>query len=364
MHQNKIAISGYYGFGNTGDEAVLMAMLESLYEENTNLDITVISGNPSKTQKNFGIKAIPRLHIPSVIKTLSESDLLISGGGSLLQDVTSNRSIYYYLGIMQMAIWLNTKVFLYAQGIGPIGSNQAKRAVKNVLNKVNGITVRDHASYELLTNLGIQTPIEVTADAVLSMHPVDRGIGRLLLKKQGIDGIGPWIGMCVRDWENSTSFYKEVANAADLLQAEYNCDVVFIPMQCPQDVLVAKKIKKFMTNEAYILEEAYTATEVMSIIGCMDIIIGVRLHALILGAIMNVRLVGISYDPKIDSFLDSIGGSLCGDIKTVKAEDILRSVRAEMNTTNRKKSKQSLQQLQKEARRTSRMAFSLIQKGT
>ena len=45
----------------------------------------------------------------------------------------------------------------------------------------------------------------------------------------------------------------------------------------------------------------------MSLIGNMDILVGVRLHSLIHAAIMGIPPVGIAYDPKINSFLHSIG---------------------------------------------------------
>ncbi len=327
MRPNKIVLSGYYGFGNAGDEAMLTAILESFYEQNPHLDITVISGNPKYTQKVHGVRAISRLHFPHIINAIKNCDLLVSGGGSLLQDVTSNRSLYYYLSIMRLAHWLGKKVFLYAQGIGPLRKPKARKTVKDILNLADYITVRDIASARLLEELGVnQTPVTITADAVLAMHRVDKGIGHALLRKYDIDGIAPKIGISVRNWHNEEYFLREIAVAADELVRQTNCKIVFIPMQFPDDIAAADKVLNHMECSAVVLRERYTTAELMSVIGCLDIIVGVRLHALIFASLMHVPVVGISYDPKVDSFLNRINEQPCGNIYTVKANDIIRLV--------------------------------------
>ena len=97
---SEIAISGYYGFSNAGDEAMLAAMIEVIGDLAPEAIITVISGNPDDTRRRHGVQAVHRLDVPAVMRLLKRSKLLISGGGSLLQDVTSERSLYYYLGVM------------------------------------------------------------------------------------------------------------------------------------------------------------------------------------------------------------------------------------------------------------------------
>lgn len=115
-----IVVSGYYGFANAGDEAMLAAMIEALTDIEPAIKITVISGNPEDTRQRHGVAAVYRLNYPEIARVLAKSQLLISGGGSLLQDVTSERSLYYYLSIMMLAKKLGKPVMLYAQGIGPV----------------------------------------------------------------------------------------------------------------------------------------------------------------------------------------------------------------------------------------------------
>ena len=135
-----IVLSGYYGFANSGDEAVLHALVQALREEAREagifLRIIVLSGNPAQTQRMHGVEAVHRMRPWTVIKALWRADALVSGGGSLLQDVTSARSMRYYLGIIRLALWLRKPVFIYAQGIGPI--RNARRfgpQIRSLLNR-------------------------------------------------------------------------------------------------------------------------------------------------------------------------------------------------------------------------------------
>ena len=118
--ERRIVVSGYYGSKNAGDEAMLAAMLEVLGDLDPKLHITVISASPADTSARHGVESVSWLSLPSIIKALWRADLLISGGGSLLQNVTSRRSLYYYLAIIFLAVIMRKKVMLYAQGIGPI----------------------------------------------------------------------------------------------------------------------------------------------------------------------------------------------------------------------------------------------------
>jgi len=112
MH--RIVISGYYGFNNIGDESILKAVVENLQERLRRIEITVLSQNPENTREKFGVKAVGRMKPVQIIRSIFKCDLLISGGGSLLQDVTSKRSILYYLAIMWIAILFRKKVFIYS----------------------------------------------------------------------------------------------------------------------------------------------------------------------------------------------------------------------------------------------------------
>lgn len=306
MAEYKIVISGYYGFRNAGDEAMLYAMLRSLRESIPGAEITVISGRPGETARQFHTKAIPRFGAWSIAKSLSSCDLLISGGGSLLQDVTSSRSLLYYLSIISAGVLLGKKVFLYGQGIGPIRRKWVSRLLSFVLSRVSAVTVRDEKSHLFLDRLGVSAPVYTTADSVFSLPRVSLAKGREILAAAGVPAGKKVVGISVRSWLDARSWTGRFSRYIEALSRE-DLAVVFIPMQCPEDVSAAEAISPVPGKNVFFLRQSYTAPELMSIIGCLDLLVGMRLHALIFAALMHVPLLGISYDPKIDNFLRSIG---------------------------------------------------------
>ena len=306
---------------------MLAAIVGSLKDIIPDVSITVITGNCRMTRENHNVQAVHRLNFFAIAAAIRRCDILISGGGSLLQDVTSARSLYYYLWIMKIALFFKKPVMLYAQGIGPVRGAKARRAVRDVLQRVAVIGVRDADSKAELAAMGVtRPPIHVTADAVLSMHPVDKNIGLYILKKHGITGIRRRLGIAVRNWQDHEAYKDAIAAAVDELQETQDVHVIFIPMQYPADVEAGRDIASRMKTKAVVLDGHYTTVEFMSLMGCMDAVIANRLHALIFSAIMQVPATAVSYDPKIDSFIDLIGDRVCGTTEDVQAADIVADV--------------------------------------
>ena len=362
---SKIVISGYYGFGNAGDEAMLAAMIEVLTELAPEVQITVISGNPVETRRRHGVASVYRLNYPEITRVLSRSQLLISGGGSLLQDVTSERSLYYYLSIMMLAKKLGTPVMLYAQGIGPVRGRLARNIMRYIGNMVDLITVRDTGSQAELERLQVtKPPIYVTADPVLAMHQVDKHIGRTILGKAGVEGNAPVIGISVREWKEWAPYKQVLAQVADQMAVEFGARIVFIPMQWPEDVAVSIKIANRTKHGAIVLSEEYTTNELLSLVGNLDMLIGIRLHALIFAAVMHVPMIGISYDPKIERFLETLGERHVGTLQTISVDNLLAQVRqlwSAQVSSNRYKSEQN-NYLRAKAFRNAELALDLISK--
>ncbi|MCR5559954.1 MAG: polysaccharide pyruvyl transferase CsaB [Schwartzia sp.] len=360
---NHIVVSGYYGSKNAGDEAMLAAMIEVLSDLEPKLNITVISANPEDTEKRHGVAAVSWLDVGAIVSALKNADLMISGGGSLLQNVTSGRSLYYYLGVIFLARLLGKPVMLYAQGIGPVCGGFARWLMTAISSRVSLITVRDHGSLEELKSLSVsRPPIEVTADPVLAIHPVDRGIGRAVLKRYKADGAKPVIGISVREWRGWVGYKKAIAEAADRMAEELDARILFLPMQYPEDVEAAKQIASRMKSSAIMLDEEYTTSELLSIVGNLDLLISIRLHALIFAGVMNVPMVGISYDPKIDRFLDSIGQKPAADLKTVTADNLMEDVREKWKLRGEVQEKNTslLAELRRLAFRNAELALDLM----
>lgn len=306
----KILISGYYGFNNIGDESILRAVIDNLQDKLDNIEITVLSKDPVTTAEKYGVSSVNRKSIKSIISAVKNCDLLVSGGGSLLQDVTSKKSILYYLIIMWMAQFFRKKIFIYSQGIGPINSTLNRKLTSMTLSKVSGIVVRDEASKEFLAEIGVvSNKVVVTADPVLRIKPVPLLIGQEILRKEGININKEQltIGFAIRERKLNSEFINELCIAMNRLIEEKNAQIILIPFHFSEDVTVIEEIEKRLGNKVYSIKHKYLTNEMLSIIGNMDLLVGVRLHALIHSAIMNVPMIGISYDPKINSFMKSIG---------------------------------------------------------
>lgn len=307
MH--RIVISGYYGFNNIGDESILKAVVDNLRERIDDIDITVLSQNPASTEEKFGVKAVERMKPSRIIKSIAKSDLLISGGGSLLQDVTSRKSILYYLAVIWIALFFGKKVFIYSQGIGPVNSTFNRRLMIWTLKKVNYIVVRDEGSREFLLEYGLSDDkMLVTADPVIRIKKPGLEAGRRILSRAefNFDSDTPMIGVAVKGNIKDRDFLDEICDGINRLIEKYNARIVLIPFHFSEDMPITEEIQRRVGGNITCIKEKCLTEEMLSIIGNMDILIGVRLHSLIHAAIMEVPMIGISYDPKVNSFMKSM----------------------------------------------------------
>ncbi|MGQ9556734.1 MAG: polysaccharide pyruvyl transferase CsaB [Desulfurispora sp.] len=313
----RVVISGYYGFHNNGDEAMLYAILQALGQRVPGLEAVVLSKDPEHTRAFFGVQAVPRHDLASLWRELGRSDMLISGGGGLLQDVTGPNSVIYYLGVVQMARLLGRPVVFYGHGIGPVRTALGRGLMRLVVNQVDLVTVRDEASRQELAALGVRRPpVHVTADPVLGLDGLDelKAQSGLLRQKYGLLGGAPLVGISVRHWQKESRYKAVLAVLADRL-VEQGLRVVFLPMHHPGDVTAAREVRAQMQQPAALIEQRLDFKEMMALISGLHLAIGMRLHFLIFGALLGVPVLGLSYDPKVDRFLQLVDMPLGGRIE-------------------------------------------------
>ena len=317
-----ILISGYYGFDNIGDESILRTLITSLREKIPDCRLTVLSHNPASTREKYGVEAVERMSPGAILRAVRQCDMLISGGGSLLQHVTSSKSIRYYLFIIRLAKLLGKKVFIYSQGIGPIDHAFNRRATARALKKADGIVVRDERSAKLLEQIGLpQERIVITADPVIRMKRPDRTVGREILARAGIKKDGRLtVGWAIREKNRDSTFVREITECIRWLRENYDAESVLIPFHYEEDREVCSVIAERTNGAAKCLSEKYLSEDMLSIIGNMDVLVGVRLHSMIYAAIMGVPIIGVSYDPKCTAFLDSVGRDSLSTRETFSAE--------------------------------------------
>ena len=326
---SRIVISGYYGFANAGDEAMLTAIIGSLLQEDPQLQVTVISGSPARTAAKHGVLSVHRFSFFRIIQALRKSDLLLSGGGSLLQDITSRQSLLYYLSIICLGRLLGKRTMLYAQGIGPIRSTCLRWLTKLVCNTVDVITVRDGDSLRELQRLGVKAgQLELTADAVFNLSPAPRDLGHKLLAAKGITPDQRIVGIAIRQWPCQRDYLRELAAAADQLVEAEKVKIVLLPLQQPRDREACEALRALLRHpqEAFIINETLDTREYLSLIGNFCCLVGMRLHALIFAAVMHVPFAALSYDPKIDGFIKEVNGVNLGKIDSVGRQEIFSAM--------------------------------------
>lgn len=257
-----------------------------------------------------------------------DCDLLLSGGGSLLQDVTSKRSLLYYLFILALGLLLKKKVMLFGQGIGPIHNRLMRRLTKFICSRVDLITVRDQDSLYELRRIGVPAEkVQLTADSVLTLPQESKEKGLELLQQFDIPQDKMLIAISVRKWQEDDKYLLELAKAADILAKEYKAHIVLLPLQYPVDVAACNRLQHFMRRKAdsTVLETGCDTEQFLSLMGNFNLLIGMRLHALIFAAVMELPFVAVSYDPKIDGFVKDINGISAGTVETLQAAQVVAS---------------------------------------
>lgn len=336
----KVLLSGYYGFDNAGDDAVLFAIVQALREKIQDVDITVLSRQPEKTAEEFHVKAVDRWSKGSILKAVKDCDVLISGGGSLLQDVTSKNGILYYLGIIKLAQMLRKKVIIYAQGIGPIREPRNRSMTAKILNKVQAITVRDFESRAELMQMGVYREIFVGVDPVMGItsDQVDETAGEKLLRQaaSNYSAEKPVLIVSARNWQHSENYFQQIAKSCDAM-AEQGWQIIFLPFHYPEDAEAGRAIALQMDREAIVMTDNYTPQQTMAILKNADMILGMRLHSLIMGAALLKPIVALSYDPKVDSFMQLLRQRDCFAVDSVDAEQLVKAMQNVMSRSEKQK---------------------------
>ena len=278
----KVLISGYYGFGNLGDEALLSGITSVL--EAAGHEVTVLSHDPAATERLHGVCATHRLR--GVPGALLRCDALISGGGGLLQDKTSARSLQYYVALLRLAKRFGKRTLVYGQSVGPL-SEKGQQLVSKVLRDTP-VAVRDERSKTLLASLGVEA--HLVADGALLLDPPNgtkRGNSVLLIPR---------------------AHYPDITAAlvylAETLSAQ-GINVVATAVQPGEDAAALKELQRAVPSLQ--LHRPTTPADLLRHVAEAGYVVSGRLHGLILAAVAGRDFCGLVYDPKVAAFLDEAG---------------------------------------------------------
>ncbi|MFC5653099.1 polysaccharide pyruvyl transferase CsaB [Paenibacillus solisilvae] len=334
----RVVISGYYGFRNSGDEAVLKSILFALEEEGAGQGVQIVpivlSIDPAWTTAMYGVESVHRMKLGEVLRAIRSSHGLISGGGSLLQDATSAKTIPYYTGVLKLAQLLGKPTFIYAQGIGPVNRRWMDWLIRGVMRRSAYVSVRDEGSAQLLERIGLPLErIDVVPDPVMALPlPAAQpqageaaaagGLGHGAAASPAAapgraDAPGaaaerlPLVGVSLRQWRKDGADLARIAAALGALARSRAVRLRFLPFHTPSDAEASRwvvgQLGDLGASQAEIAEPGDDPQQMLLEVSRCDALLGMRLHALIYAANQAVPMVGLSYDPKIDQFLNRIG---------------------------------------------------------
>ena len=348
----KIAIHGFYGQENLGDEAILKALLQE-FSKFPNKKVLVFSSKPKQVSITHGVRSVNTQGRRSLLRRiwgLKTSDLFILGGGGLLKDYGSDSSsLERWLRLLQLAKKLNVKTALCAVGIENIRYDESRKLLRDVLNKVDLITVRDRNSKDILIDIGVTNEVKVVTDPAVLLANINAS------KKIKDISMSPRVIICGRHWfdkgfyiekpEINENFMRSLGATADFLVEHYNAEIVFIPFRTTSyddDRIVAKQVVSYMKHKdrTHIHSHAPWVDEYIEMAKQSSLVIGMRLHSLILGTSVGVPVIGLEYMSKVKAYMDSVGQSEYSlDLETITSEKLISRIENVFNnydTTSKK----------------------------
>lgn len=315
-----IVIAGYLGFDNSGDEALLSVLLSETERVLPGKTVTVLSMRPRETSSLYGVRAVHRYDPFAVRREIASSRMFVFGGGSLLQDKTSRRSLRYYLSLLKTAEKYGKKTVLYSNGIGPLIRPSSRKMTADVLSRVDAITLRDADSATLLSRIGVPADrVTVTADAAFLL--ADRALpGGRDASFAGVPEGTPYAVISVREHGSATA-----AQLCRHLSETHSIAPLIVPMQYPRDLEESEKAARMSGCRSYVWRAPFGAADARRVFEGAVAAVGMRLHLLIFAAVAGVPFVGLSFDPKIDSLCHAVGmpsvTAGCGTAELLSAVD-------------------------------------------
>ncbi|MCS6936985.1 MAG: polysaccharide pyruvyl transferase CsaB [Candidatus Bipolaricaulota bacterium] len=288
-----ITIGGYYGFGNWGDEVALAVLLRFLRERLPQARLVVLSHDPPKTERLHAVRAVSRWNPYNIHRALEEASVFVLGPGSLLQDVTSTRSLLYYLGLLRWAARLRKPVYLLGQGIGPLRSARSERWVARALQEARLILLRDSESYTWARSHEISEDRLVLGEDLALLYPYpspappQRNRTVSLVLRPGL----------------SPRHLAELCSAMRALHKKLSIQRwQLLPFHFSQDAPVLREVAHALGSSASLVRPE-NPEHLLHLIAESEMLIGMRLHSLVFALQTETPFYALSYDPKIERFV-------------------------------------------------------------
>ncbi len=323
-----VVICGAYGMGNSGDEAILDAIVAEMRAIDPLMPLTVMTRDPAGASARLGLTAVHTFNFPRFLAVMRRRALYINGGGSLIQDVTSRRSLWYYLFTLRAAKRLGCKVMMYGCGIGPVKRPGGVERTRRVLNScVDAITLREPDSIEELARFGVTKPeIILASDPALTLPSAPAEEVDAALEAAGAAPKGKYICFALRLWPGFGEKAGVFAAAARHAHEAYGLTPVFLPINHLDDGQAAALVAEKLGDTPHVLLPGpMSSALVIGLMSRMQVVVSMRLHGLIFAAGQGVPLIGVSYDPKVTAFLRCVDAG-CVPLEGLEEGELCRLI--------------------------------------
>ena len=339
---SRLFLSGFFGFSNSGDEALLQAVLRGFRHYDANTHFAILCGNPEALCGESNVRAVDWRDPAAIMDALYASDAVVFAGG-LLHDVggvaadrlflpsTGGLALHSAIGIF--AGLIGRKSIHLCVGVGPLHSEIGKELTRRVCELAASISVRDEGSRTILTEAGLAPgKVKAAADLVFAYPPEPMACESIRRKVQG----APTIGLALRSWDRGVDadfWERQVAQSLDRWLRGSGGYAVFLPMQTGEgaedDRLIAERViaRLSLPERASSVTRALSTGEMRWALGECDLVIGMRYHAVAFAAVNGTPFLALSYDPKVSSLAKQLGlEQFDHPVDSVRAPDFANAI--------------------------------------
>lgn len=315
-------VFGYFGRHNLGDEAILESFLTWSRSRLPGCNYRVLSASPAQTSERYGVEPVAKKDFLSIFKSVLWADAVVAPGGGVFQDITSARSVIFYMAILAIAgIW-GRPVFLLSQGMGPFKRGWVRTLVRRAFERwVDRVWVRDEAALAHLKEIGLKgQKYELGADMVLGLSEYP---GPVPVAAHAASGAPLRVAVSLRPCEGLDRMTGVLEGCLLRIKKSRSIELTLFAFDNEQDVPVINRFAEEMrrsTPELPVrifgssrksqpkIQDAFEAFR------GMDIVLGMRLHSLVFAAMGGVPFVGLCYDPKVKAFAEACGQPMIEEI--------------------------------------------------
>ena len=313
-----LVLCGYYGYGNVGDDALLRASIRRAEEQYPDYTVSALTKNGKRDEPLFHVRCVSRRNPFSVLRELKRAKLLVFGGGTLLQDRTSLRSLFYYSSLLRYARRRELGIELWGNGLSLPRTERGERIIIRCLKICDHIGLRDSASLAWglsHTPDGIRGRFFLERDLAEGTPPCSKGRSdylcryyRLTPPPEGDAPVG--FGVVTVRGGVGRGYLKILLSWLALLRGE-KIRLVFIPMLPKEDERLCRRLSSMLGGTVI---AGLSPSDLVGLMSEARIVCGMRLHSLVFAASAGTPFVGFGDDPKIESFCREHGGVFFTDL--------------------------------------------------